>query len=129
MASAPAYREKSTFKWTTECQAAFDYLKKCLTSAPTLTMPNWSQPFVIDTDASDTGIYRCYSVAGNMIEHVVAYASRILTKSERNYCKELLAVVSFLQHFHQFCLDAILQFTQTMVLSPGSSNFTFYKAN
>jgi len=56
VASAPAYREKSTFKWTTECQAASDYLKKCLMSAPTLTMPNWSQPFIIDMDASDTGI-------------------------------------------------------------------------
>ena len=100
--------KRSTFKWTTDCQAAFDHLKQCLTSAPTLMMPNWSQPFIIDTDDSDTGIGAVLSqVDDEGVEHVVAYASRILTKSERNYCvtrKELLAVVSFLQHFRQYLL-------------------------
>jgi len=41
-------------------------------------------------------------------EHVICYASRILTKSERNYCvtrKELLAVVYFLQQFRQYLLS------------------------
>ena len=93
----------STFQWTTECQTAFDHLKTCLTSAPILVMVNWSQPFVIDTDASDTGIGAVLSqVDAEGVEHVVAYASRILTKAEQDYCvtrKELLAVVTFLQHF------------------------------
>ena len=94
---------KSAFKWTSECQTAFDHLKQCLTSAPTLAMPNWSQPFIIDTDASDVGIGAVLSQLdkdGN--EHVVAYASRILSKPEYHYCvtrKELLSVVAFLQHF------------------------------
>jgi len=101
-------RKRSTFKWTTECQAAFDYLKKCLTSAPTLSMLNWSQPFTIDTNASDIGISVVLSqVDSEGVEHVVAYVSRVLTKSERNYCitcKELLAVVTFLQHFRQYLI-------------------------
>ena len=96
------------FKWTAECQKSFDDLKRCLTSAPTLTMPSWSKPFIIDTDASDTGIGAVLSqVDENGFEHVVYYASRILTKAERNYCvthKELLAVVAFLQHFRQYLL-------------------------
>ena len=40
-------------------------------------------------------------------ECVVAYASRALSKQERNYCvtrRELLAVVSFLQHFKKYLL-------------------------
>ena len=65
-----------------------------LTVAPTLSMPNWLQPFTIDTDASDTGIGAVLSqVDDKGVEHVVAYASRILTKPGRNYCvtrKELL---------------------------------------
>ena len=38
-------------------------------------------------------------------ECVVAYISRVLSKQERNYCitqRELLAVVTFLQHFRQY---------------------------
>ena len=65
--------KRSTFKWTTDCQAAFDHLKQCLTSAPTLMMPNWSRPFIINTDASDTGIGAVLSqVDDEGVEHVVA---------------------------------------------------------
>ena len=41
------------------------------------------------------------------IEQDIAHGSRTLTKSERNYsttCKELLALVYFLQHFHCYLL-------------------------
>jgi len=40
-------------------------------------------------------------------EHVIAYASRLLTKPERNYCvtrKELLAVVTFLSYFRHYLI-------------------------
>ena len=91
---------KTAFKWTSECQTAFEHLKKCLTSAPTLVMPNWLQPFIIDTDANDAGIGAVLSqVDKEGIEHVVAYASCLLSKAECNYCvtcKELLAVVTLL---------------------------------
>ena len=97
------------FRWTSECQTTFDHLKACLTSAPILVMPNWLQPLIIDTDACDTGIIGAVlsQVDAEGVEHVVAYASHILTKTERNYCvmcKELLAVVTFLQHFRQYLL-------------------------
>ena len=72
-------------------------------------MPNWSQPFIIDTDASDVGIGAVLSqVDQEGTEHVIAYGSRVLSKAEHNYCvtrKELLAVVTFLQHFQQYLLS------------------------
>ena len=100
--------KKLPFIWTADCQKSFDNLKQCLTTAPILAMPIWSKPFIIDTDACDSGIGAVLSqIDENGMEHVVCYASRILTKAERNYCvtrKELLAVVTFLQYFRQYLL-------------------------
>ena len=99
--------EKHTkFQWSNDCQNAFTALKTHLTSAPILALPDWSRPFVLDTDASDTGIGAVLSqFHQDGSEHVIAYASRTLNKAERNYCvtrKELLAVVTFMKHFRQY---------------------------
>lgn len=54
---------------------------------PTLAMPNWSQPFIIDIDATDTGVGAVLSqVDQEGIEHVIAYGSHVLSKTECNYC-------------------------------------------
>ena len=47
------------FNWTENCQHAFEQLKKKLSTAPVLRGPNWSLPFHIFTDASDTAIGAC----------------------------------------------------------------------
>ena len=44
------------FQWTESCQNAFEILKAQLSVAPILRGPNWSLPFHISTDASDTAI-------------------------------------------------------------------------
>ena len=59
-------------------------------------------PYVLDTDASNTGIGAVISQVIDGVEHVLGYANRSLCKTERNYCvtrKELLAVVHFVRHF------------------------------
>ena len=106
--------EKTTqFEWTTECHEAFQTLCQRLCSAPILAFPNFSKPFILDTDASNTGLGGVLSQldeTGN--EHVIAYASRTLSKAERRYCvtrRELLAVVTFTQHFRPYLLGR--QFT------------------
>jgi hypothetical protein len=40
------------FEWTEECQASFQELKKCLTSAPVLVLPDLTKMFDIYCDAS-----------------------------------------------------------------------------
>ena len=103
-----ATEKNQSFKWTHQCAQAFLKLKECLTSAPILALPDWSKPFILDTDASDTGIGAVLSQChADGKEHVISYASRLLTKPECNYCvtrKELLAVVTFLHHFCQYLI-------------------------
>ena len=98
--------EKSvSFKWTERCQTAFDLLKDRLTTAPILTHPDFTKPFILDTDASQYAIGATLSQIQEGQEKVVAFASKMLTKSERKYCvtrKELLAVVTFIKHFRPF---------------------------
>lgn len=96
------------FKWTQECQCSFEVLKAKLTTAPVLAYPDYSKPFLLDTDASDVGIGAVLSQKDDEgQERVVAFASRSLSKTERKYCvtrRELLAVVVFTQHFHPYLL-------------------------
>ena len=44
------------FRWTEEVEDAFKALKQAMTSTPTLVMPNFNEPFVIESDASGAGI-------------------------------------------------------------------------
>ena len=101
------------FRWTADCQNAFLDLRRKLVSAPILAFPNFSKPFLLDTDASDNGIGAVLSqVQEDGRECVIAYASRMLTKAERRYCvtrKELLAIVTFVYHFWHYLLGQ--QFT------------------
>ena len=93
------------FKWNNECQSAFELLKHRLTSAPILTHPDFTQSFILDTDASQNAIGAALSQVQDGKERVVAYASKVLSKSEKKYCvtrKELLAVVTFIKHFRPF---------------------------
>ena len=104
---------KSEFVWTGECQLAFDSLKSSLTSSGVLAYPTREGKFVLDTDASDHGIGAVLSQLQDGMERPIAFASRTLSKSERNYCvtrRELLAIVEFVkQHRHylqgtRFCI-------------------------
>lgn len=101
-------RKGKEFHWTSDCQHAFECLKALLTAAPILAYPDFTRPFVLDTDASDTGIGAVLSqVHDDGREHVIAYGSHPLTKSQRNYSttrKELLAVVTFVESFRHYLL-------------------------
>ena len=102
---------KATFKWTIECQTAFDKLKHHLTTSPVLAYPDYSKPFILDTDASDMGIGAVLSQEDNNgQERVIAYGSRLLSKPEWQYCvtrQELLVVVVFTRHFRSFLLGGM----------------------
>ncbi|EYC34955.1 hypothetical protein Y032_1232g3776, partial [Ancylostoma ceylanicum] len=104
--------EKQPFIWTPERVQAFEELKRIITSAPVLSQPDIEgarsgrKPFKIHTDASYSGLGAVLSQEGDDgLLHPVYFASKSLTKSERNYHitdLEALAVVFALRKFHMF---------------------------
>ena len=97
------------FEWSSDCQTAFETLKSRLTEAPILAYPssNPADKFILDTDASDSGIGGVLSQVQDGVERVVAYASNTLSPSERRYCttyRELLAVVVFMKKFRHYLM-------------------------
>jgi hypothetical protein len=48
--------KNEAFEWTTECQASFEELRKRITSAPVLVLPDLTKKFDIYYDASRQGL-------------------------------------------------------------------------
>jgi hypothetical protein len=69
------------FKWDEACQNCFEELKKRLTTAPILVMPDIHKEFDVYCDASHLGLGCVLMQEGK----VIAYASRQLRKHEKNY--------------------------------------------
>lgn len=99
-------RKGALFDWSSECQGSFDSLKKKLTEAPVLSFPKFDREFTLETDASGLGLGAVLSqVQEDDRLHPVAFASRALSPSERNYGitdLETLAVVWAISHFKAY---------------------------
>ena len=89
-------KKEAKFDWTDGCQKSFDTLKTKLINAPLLHHFDPTKKIILVTDASDIGIGAVLQLEIDDCEVPVGYWSRLLTKSERNYCvsdREVLAVV------------------------------------
>ena len=95
-------------QWTEECAKAFDALKKHLCSSPVLRSPDFTQPFILQTDASDRGAGAVLSQCGpDGEEHPVAYYSRKFLPREERYStveKECLAIKLAVTAFRVYLL-------------------------
>ena len=73
------------FQWTPACQEGFDQLKKALLEAPVLAYPDYSKPFILETDASLKGLGVVLSQKGdNNEKSVIAYACQSIQPSEKS---------------------------------------------
>ena len=98
-------KKEIPFNWGEEQASSFNALKEALTSAPVLAHPKYDLPMEIFPDACGYGIGGILAQRIEETERPVAYASRLLTKSETNYSiteKECLALVWCLSKFRCF---------------------------
>lgn len=70
---------KKPFKWGMEQQEAYETLKNALQTIPVLTLPNSTDKFILDTDASDTAIGAKLLQIQDGQERVIAYGSFTLS--------------------------------------------------
>jgi len=80
-------------------------LKKKLMMAPVLRYPDFTQKFIVTTDASAYAIGAVLSQGKMGDDRPIAYASRVLSRAEQNYSttkKELLAIVWAVKHFRPY---------------------------
>ena len=70
--------------WDEACEAGFRALKERLVAAPVLAYADFSKPFVLDIDASFTGLGAVLSQDQGNGRRPIAYASRGLRPTERN---------------------------------------------
>lgn len=70
--------------WTPLCEGSFNALKSKLVSAPVLAYADFSRPFILETDASHSGLGAVLSQETDSGVRPVAYASRGLRPTERN---------------------------------------------
>lgn len=95
--------KKDGFRWGPEAQAAFELLKQTMTTAPFLTLPDFSKPFEIECDASGYGLGAVLMQSRKPI----AYFSKALSDknlSKSAYEKELMALVLAIQHWRPYLL-------------------------
>ncbi|GJX05300.1 ty3-gypsy retrotransposon protein [Tanacetum coccineum] len=94
---------KDGFRWGEAEAAAFESLKLQLTTTPVLTLPNFDQTFIVETDAADAGI-------GAVLlqnDRPICYFSRRLgprMQVAATYQKELFAIVEAVFKWRQYLL-------------------------
>ncbi|CAM5130372.1 unnamed protein product [Eretmochelys imbricata] len=72
--------------WTEQCQEAFRALKEALVSGPVLANPDFDKPFMVFTDASDTGLGAVLMQEDEKGErHPIVYLSKKLLPREQHY--------------------------------------------
>lgn len=96
---------KQPYLWSPAAQQAFDRLKSLFASAPVLAQADLALPFVVEVDASDSGVGAVLSQRKEGKLHPCAFFSRRLTQAERNYDvgdRELLAIKLALEEWRHW---------------------------
>jgi len=62
--------KKDNFGWNPQAEEAFRSLKRAMTQVPVLALPDFSKPFVIETDACDIGVGAVLTQGGRPLAYI-----------------------------------------------------------
>ena len=96
-----ALLQKNKFVWSSTAQQAFDLLKTAMATTPVLALPNFHEPFEVETDASDIGI----GAVLMQKSQPVAFLSKALGPTHSHlsiYEKEFLALIMAVEKWRQY---------------------------
>lgn len=97
--------KNKTFKWTDEAENAFRKLKILLTSNPILFMPDFSKPFIIESDASSDGAGAVLLQNIDGQDRVIEYMSQRLSSTQMNYSvteRECLSLILAIEKWRSY---------------------------
>lgn len=110
IAALEAVKNHKVIEWSDALKEDFNLVKHAIVHAPVLQFADFSKPFHIATDASNTGVggvlYQPDAPGGDITPHnIVSICSKKLQASQLNYPvykKELWAIVYCLRQFHTY---------------------------
>lgn len=94
-------QQRKQFEWTDQAEKAFLALKSAMMSTPVLALPNFHEPFTMETDACDGGI----GAVLMQREQPVAFLSKALGDKHKHmsiYEKDFLALLMAVQKWRQY---------------------------
>lgn len=98
-------KKGKSFEWGEPQEEAFIKLRDSLCEEPILIHPDFNEPFILTTDASNYAIGGILSQGEIGKDKPIAYASRLLNNAEQNYAtieKESLAIIYCMNHFRPY---------------------------
>lgn len=93
--------KKKQFEWSATAPATFDKLKEAMVTAPVLAIPNFNQPFIVETDAFDSGV----GAVLMQRDQPGAYMSKALGPTHQKlsiYEKEFLAFIMAVEKWRPY---------------------------
>lgn len=94
-----------SFKWTDIAAQAFETLKQALIKLPTLTLPDFTKPFEVTTDASTTAVGAVFSQNTRLIAFFSKKLNPHLAASS-TYVRELYGLTEAIKKWRQYLLGS-----------------------
>ncbi|XP_010484774.1 PREDICTED: uncharacterized protein LOC104763056 [Camelina sativa] len=119
---------KGAFGWEPAAEEAFIALKKTMTTTPTLALPDFTKPLVIQTDTSREAI----GAVLTQNDQPISYMSRLLgvtKKTWSTYTQEMLAIVVAVRTWRPYLLGRRFIIRRTRIAYAIFSNNAFSLLN